>query len=257
MLIHRRVACSIAVVLLVAACGRTELDQPVDDDGGSIAGTGGNAGGTRGEGGASGTGGIGVGAGGSIGGSPVGSAGHGGATGAAGRGGSNAAPVAPPRPAPPTGEPPMLPPAPTPMPPDFPLAPPSPLAPCRRCRRCRRSSRRRRRPAGPAAVRPRAADEQHNRNRTGGASVDAASRAAENHRAQSVVGSQLLGRPAPRSRESAHPCPTASRPAGSAGACRRRSGSKMRDRTALASGMVSASTTSSLRIRYGCGSWTR
>jgi len=34
MMLRRRVAYSIAAALFVIACGRTELDQPIDDDGG-------------------------------------------------------------------------------------------------------------------------------------------------------------------------------------------------------------------------------
>ncbi len=100
MMIRRRVAYSIAAALFVMACGRTELDQPVEDDGGppgtGQAGRGGTTG-AAGRGGSS-AGGHG-GSAGSIGGTTgagaiggtTGVAGRGGTTGAAGRGGATGA----------------------------------------------------------------------------------------------------------------------------------------------------------------------
>ena len=86
MMLRRRVAYSIAAALFVIACGRTELDQPIDDDGGPP-GTGqAGRGGTTGVAGRGG--GDAGGAGGSIGGSTGGPAGRGGTTGAGAIGGT-------------------------------------------------------------------------------------------------------------------------------------------------------------------------
>jgi len=95
MTIRRRVAYSIAAALFVMACGRTELDQPVDEDGGppgtGQAGHGGTTG-AAGRGGTTGAGGNGGSIGGTTGagaiGGTTGVAGRGGTTGTAGRGGT-------------------------------------------------------------------------------------------------------------------------------------------------------------------------
>src|SRR5438874_2451369 len=94
MLSQRRVACSIAALFFVAACGRTELDQPVDDDGGSTAGTGGSGIGTGGHGGDGGHAGTGGAAGNAMGRAGAGgnATGRAGATGASGTGGTGGQP---------------------------------------------------------------------------------------------------------------------------------------------------------------------
>jgi hypothetical protein len=79
---------------LAMSCGRTELDQPVDDDAGGTPGAADQwAPGTAGRGGAGGGGGDAGDGGGATGGGVVGGAGGTGAGGAAGRGGTTAPPA--------------------------------------------------------------------------------------------------------------------------------------------------------------------